>query len=174
MVRDILHELGFSRVRSQVESREIHVLTAKVVDKTFVNCENTLDVRVMTAKADDEKNKMRPYVTVGYMVTTRRTGKFEHVICGHYEHVQIKFKNKQQLEEDIKEVFFEKGLNRYLPLTSKTTKIKHPKKKTFTAAEAGKAVKLAKHGYLTKIVYPKENSKFEQLDLFAASAEQKQ
>ena len=155
LVRDILHELGFPMVRKQVESKEIHVLSAKVTDRTFVRFNNTeavLEVRTTVANADDREDKILPFVTIGFTVTTTRIGQFKHVTRGNYNWKQFAFTSEAKLRRDIQKFFDDYHLKSFL--------LGHDKFKEF---------KGIKGGCLTIIKRPK---KAEQFDLFFASAKE--
>ena len=153
LVHDILHELGFPVVRKQVESREVHVLSAKVTDRTFVgfnNTETVLEVRTTVANEDDREDKILPFVTIGFTVTTTRTGQFKHVTRGNYNWKQFVFTSEAKLRRDIQKFFDDYHLKSFL-IGSKKLKENQG----------------IKGGCLATIKRPKEP---EQLDLFFASA----
>lgn len=155
LVRDILHELGFPMVRKQVESKEIHVLSAKVTDRTFVrfnNTETVLEVRTTVANADDREDKILPFVTIGFTVTTTRTGQFKHVTRGNYNWEQFAFTSEAKLRRDFQKFFDEHHLKSFL-----------------LGHEKFKELQSIKGGCLTTIKRPK---KAEQFDLFFASAKE--
>ena len=82
LVRDILHDAGFPLVRKQVESRELHVLTAKITDDVLKNlngCTEILELRTTVGNADDNEDKILPFVTIGYTIITIHEGKFHQV-----------------------------------------------------------------------------------------------
>ena len=117
LVHDILHELGFPMVRKQVESREVHVLSAKVTDRTFVgfnNTETVLEVRTTVANEDDREDKILPFVTIGFTVTTTRTGQFKHVTRGNYNWKQFAFTSEAKLRRDIQKFFDDYHLKSFL------------------------------------------------------------
>ena len=156
LVHDILHELGFPKVRKQVESREIHVLSAKVTDRTFVRFNNTeavLEVRTTVANADDREDKILPFVTIGFTVTTTRIGQFKHVTRGNYNWKEFVFTSEANLRQDIQKFFDEYHLKSFLLGHGKSRKL----------------FQNIKTGCLTVTKRPK---KAEQSDLFFMSAKE--
>lgn len=117
MVRDILHDAGFPMVRKQVESRELHVLTAKITDDTLKNlngCTEILDLRTTVGNADDNEDKILPFVTIGYTIINIHEGKFHHESRSRYQWKQFAFENKAKLEKDFQKFFEDHRLMTFL------------------------------------------------------------
>lgn len=117
LVRDILHDAGFPMVRKQVESRELYVLTAKITDDALKNlngCTEILDLRTTVGNADDNEDKILPFVTIGYTIITIHEGKFHHESRSRYQWKQFAFENKAKLEKDFKKFFEDHRLTTFL------------------------------------------------------------
>lgn len=166
VVRDILHELGVARVNTQVDSKEIHVLTFKGkwernTGRPFIHL---VEMRTEVKMGHNKKYVLCPMVTVGFQRKDCYKGRFEHWMSGSYQSQSFFFKNKEDLRNKMIDFFEENLLFRYFPKKEKP--VKKPEKTVFETTEIEEAMKALQKGCAVVVLTPK---KTEQLDLFATS-----
>ncbi len=171
VVRDILHELGVARVNTQVDSKEIHVLTFKGkwernTGRPFIHL---VEMRTEVKMGYNKKDVLCPMVTVGFQRKDCYKGRFEQWMSGSYQSQNFFFKNKEDLKNKMIDFFEENLLFRYFKKEA-VQKTKEPAKRVFNSGEEKEANKVLRKGYMVTIHYPE---RVEQLDLFASSADNK-
>ena len=172
MVRDILHELGVARVQTQFDFKEIHVLTFKGEwgSNTGRPFRHLVEMRSEVKMGYNERDILCPMVTIGFQRKDCHVGKFEHWMHGSYHSKNFFFKNKEDLKNQMIDFFEENLLFRYFN-KKPVKKVEAPVKRVFGPDEVEEAHKVLKQGHMVTIQYPKRT---EQLDLFAASADNEQ